>query len=169
MKMLVIGCHQDPIAIAQRDPFTDNGDTLRRWLNLELTQITAETFIAIRNACQTHPANIVFLLPSWRETPERAERAVKAIRNGNPELKIYFIDPFSQASTTYFNLLPYVDRLLKRQRYKSVEDYKKSYVGGTMFTDYLAREWNLDLGGWHIESKIPAGYEERIVSGWNLG
>jgi hypothetical protein len=169
MKVLVLGHNQDPIAVAQRDPFSDNCETLRQQLNLELTHITAETFVAIEEACQTHTANIVFLLPSWEETPEEAEQAVKSIRDGNSELKIYFIDPFSQVSTTYFNLLPYVDRLLKRQRYKNLEDYKKSYVGGTMFTDYLASKWHLDLNGWHVGSKIPIGYEERIISGWNLG
>src|SRR5262249_21746269 len=128
-----------------------------------------ETFVAVSEACRTHPADMVFLLPSWRETPEEAERIVKSIRDENSALKIYFIDPFSQVSTTYFSLLPYVDRLLKRQRYKNMEDYKKSYIGGTMFTDYLAKEWHLDLGGWYVGSKIPAGYEDRIVSGWNLG
>jgi hypothetical protein len=48
-------------------------------------------------------------------------------------------------------------------------NYKRSYAGGTMFTNFLVQKWHFDLDGWHLGSMLPAGYEKRIIAGWNLG
>lgn len=169
MKALVIGYRKDPIAVAQRDPFIYNRKLLRRELNLEVEQIPAETFAEIREACQKNDSDIVFLLPSWRESPSEAEKAIAAVRADNPSRKLIFVDPYAQASTKYFNLLPYVDRFLKRQCYKQRDNYKRQFVGGSMFTDYLSRELKFDFDDWSVGSVVPEGYEDRISPGWNLG
>lgn len=169
MKALIIGYAEDSIAAAQRQPFNDNRRLLRRQLDLKVEHIKAETLSEIGEACKKHDSDIVFLLPSWRESPSEAERVIKKVHEDNPKRKLIFIDPWTQTSSRHFNLLPYVDRFLKRQRYKNLEEYKRHFIGGSMLTDFLARQWQFDLDGWYVSSEIPEGYEERIASGWNLG
>src|SRR6185436_14603363 len=169
MKALVIDCLQDAISAAQFDPFYINREVLRQQLDLEVDRIATESLGAIREEILPDSVSSVFLLPSWEEAPAKAERAVESIRKAKPERKIFFIDPFSQASTVYFAVLPYVDRFLKRQCYRDSEDYKKNYVGGTMLTNFLVNGWHFDLNGWHLGSEVPPGYKDRIIPGWNLG
>lgn len=168
-KALVVGFNNDSIAVAQREPFIYHQGLLRRELDLKVEQFQAETFSEITEVCRKHDSDIVFLLPSWRESPSEAEKAIKVVREDKPNRKLVLIDPFAQVSTNYFNLLPYVDWFLKRQRLKDLSEYKQELIGGSAFTDFLAKEWGADFTQWYVGSKLPEGYEHRIVSGWNLG
>lgn len=166
---LVVGYIQDFVRVAQRDPFIYNRSHLQRQLNLNIKHIRAETFSEIGEACQKYASDIVFFLHGHREDPKEVERILEKIRRDHPTRKLIFIDPFAQASTWYFNLLPYVDRLLKRQSYQNFEDYKKPFIGGSKLTDFMAKHWHLDFEKWYVGSEIPQGYEDRIMLGWNLG
>ena len=79
-KAVIVGFKSDSIAVAQRDPFVYNQGLLRRSLDLKVKQIEAETFSAISEACKKQDADIIFLLPSWRESAREAESAIKAVR-----------------------------------------------------------------------------------------
>ena len=169
-KALIIGCDRnDAIAQAQREPFMYHKKSLRQKLNLNTEHIYTNNFAEIAQACQQQDSDVVFLLPNWRETPEVAEKAVKSIRENNPNRTLIFVDPFAQTSTRYFNLLPYVDRFLKRQCLADLEEYDLKSIGGSTFTEFVARQWQADFSNWSIDSKIPDGYQDRISSGWNLG
>lgn len=169
IKALIIGSNRDSIVKAQCEPFTYSRKQLVQQLNLKVQYLPAETFADIAQVCKQHESEIVFLLPYWRENPLEAEQIMKSIREDHPHRKLILIDPFAQASTKYFNLLPYVDRFLKRQRYKNIEDYKQHYIGGSQFTDFVARKWNYNFEGWYVGSDVPSGYENRIQLGWSLG
>jgi hypothetical protein len=168
-KVLVIGSDRDFVTKAQLDPFFYERRSIRRMLGPSVNYISASTFSEIGEICERYTSDSVFLFPFWNESADHAERAMEKIRTADPQRKIIFIDPFAQTSSNYFSVLPYVDWFLKRQRFKNLTDYTKEYAGGTMLTDFLVKQWGIDLEGWSVNSKIPAGYEHRIVTGWNLG
>jgi hypothetical protein len=168
-KALVVGDFNDSIRSAQLEPFLYHQKQLRRQLALNVVSVNAKTFADIGEACIRSDADILFLVPAWNEQPDEAERVLEKVRQHHPSRQLIFIDPFAQASSRFFNVLPYVDRFLKRQRYRDVQDYKNSYIGGSMMTDFLATKGGLNFEGWHVGSKVPAGYENRIATGWSLG
>lgn len=172
--VIVVGYSNDTIAQAQREPFMFYEKQLRTALNLEVKQFTADTFNEIDKICRTYDSDIVFLLPSWRESVNndllnRSEDIVKNLKIDYPNRKLIFIDPFAQISSNYFRLLPYVDYFLKRQCYKDLELYKKKFIGGSLFTDFLAKHWNLDFSKWYVGSQLPENNIHKIIPGWNLG
>ncbi len=171
---IVVGYRNDGIAQAQREPFLYYKKQLRNHLNLSVKQFSAETFNEIDKICRTHDSDTIFLLPSWREGLSEhllniAENVVKQLKIDYPRRKLIFIDPFAQMSTKYFRLLPYVDHFLKRQCYKDLELYRKTFIGGSLFTDFLAKHWNLDFSQWYVGSELPEDSINKIIPGWNLG
>lgn len=171
MKAVIIGNAKfrgqaDQISAFQLYPFFDNRRALHRDLGLEFKQIHADTFAEIEAASQGVKADVFFIRPIWREDPAEAERVMAKLRRQNPAAKIIFIDPFDQTTTRYFNVLPYVDALLKQQGLKDVNLYKQSFTGGMLLTDRLTRELGYDLQGWHVGSDVPEGYLSRIKTGW---
>jgi hypothetical protein len=168
-KALVVGSVKDLVTQAQREPFIYYNLSLLRKLNLQVKHLRAETFAEIEKACGDNHSDIVFLLPFWNESTQEAERVLKALRQSQPTRKLIFIDPFAQANTNYFNVLPYVDYLLKRQRYKNLKDYQRSFVGGSLLTHTLATKLDLAINEWYVGSQVPQEYQHRIIAGWNLG
>jgi hypothetical protein len=171
MKALVVGNakHEiDDIAAAQLYPFFQYRKQLQTKLGLTFKHIQAYMFADIAEACKNVDADILFIRPDWREDASEAEKALESVRKNNPNKKLIFLDPFDQTATRYFNVLPYVDCFLKYQRLKDVSQYRQKFIGGGMFTDYLAREWHYDLQGWNVGSEVPEGYEHRIATGWNF-
>lgn len=169
MKALITGSKRDSIVKAQLQPFNYSKKALRERLGFEFKYIPAETFSEIGEVCQKQDYDVVFLMPFWGEDPELAGQVLQNVREKKPDSKIIFIDPWAQASSKYFNLLPYVDWFLKRQRYQDVNEYKRHFIGGSMFTDFLANQWHYNFEEWYVGSEVPEGYENRIISGWNLG
>ncbi|WAL61305.1 hypothetical protein [Thermocoleostomius sinensis] len=172
MKAVLIGkaSFKDPdiIPASQLYPFFSHRAVLRRELGLEVQHIHAHTFAEIEQVTDGLSADVFFIRPAWQESPSEAERVMAKLRRHNPTAKIIFIDPFDQTSSRFFNVLPYVDRLLKYQRLKDVSTYTKALVGGTFLTDRLTQELGYDLNHWHVGSDVPSGYESRIDTGWYL-
>ncbi|PSB30425.1 glycosyltransferase [Stenomitos frigidus] len=174
MKALVIGNAKfntsDLISPAQLYPFFGFRQQLKRDLGLTFHHENASTFAEIEQVIQTFGNGIdaFFIRPAWDESPIEAERVISKLRATHPTSKIIFIDPWDQVASSFFNLLPYVDRLLKYQRLKDISQYQNGLLGGTAITDYLARELGYDLQGWQIGSEIPPGYADRIETGWNV-
>lgn len=167
--VLVVGSTQDAVRVAQREPFFYNQKSLQKQLNFKLKHARAETFSEMGEVCKNDTSDIVFFLPGKREDPKEAERVIEKVRSNNPDRKLIFLDPFAQANTWYFNLLPYLDAFVKRQAYQDLEDYDRSFIGGSKFTDFISKYWQIDFEGWSVNSPVPQGYNDRIVTGWNLG
>jgi glycosyltransferase involved in cell wall biosynthesis len=172
MKAVLIGkaSFKDPDSIpaSQLYPFFSHRDVLRRELGLVFQHIHAHTFAEIESAAEGLKADVFFIRPAWQESPIDAERVMAKLRHQNPNAKIIFIDPFDQTSSRFFNVLPYVDRLLKYQRLKDVSAYTQPFTGGTFLTDRLTKELGYDLNNWHVGSEVPSGYESRIDTSWYL-
>jgi hypothetical protein len=172
-KAIVVGYNNDSIAKAQRDPFFYSAQVLKKTTNFSIKHFYAESFAELGQIAEQQDSDVVFLMPSWRdslseEALTQSEKILQKLRNNN-DRKIIFIDPFAQANTNFFNLLPYVDHFLKRQSYKDINNYKKDFIGGFMLTDFLSQKLNMDLSQWYVGSKCPEAYIDRINVGWNLG
>jgi hypothetical protein len=160
----------DNIASAQLDPFFINRKRLKDELGLIFQHIQA---VSIENILQVSKnistdTQILFIRPDWREDPDRLVEAFQHIRVAHPRQTILFIDPWDQVSSRFFEVLPYVDKLVKYQRFKDVQRYHQPIVGGTAITDYLAKQQGYDIGTFQVSSKVPIGYEHRIATGWNV-
>ncbi len=172
-KAIFVGCNNDFITRSQLDPFFYYAQALKRTVNLSVKYFYVETFAEISRTVEQKDSDVIFLMPSWRESLSKemltqSEKILQKIRINNDK-KIIFIDPFSQTNSNFFNLLPYVDSFLKRQSYKDINNYKKDFIGGLMMTDFLNKKLNIDLNQWYVGSKCPEDYINRINVGWNLG
>jgi len=168
MNILLIGGTEDSIVAAQREPFTDECHSLKRQFGMTLKSVRAETLADIQFGCQQDNSDAVFLFPSWRESAIDIERVVREIREDQPNRKLIFVDPFAQTSSNFFNVLPYVDRFLKRQRPRDLSEYRQGFIGGSRFIAAIA-ESGIELNGWSVSSQVSPAYEHRIATGWNLG
>lgn len=168
-ELLVLHCQRDSIIAAEVDPFTYSKQYLERHYGAVTVFQSVESLEDSIAFCLATRANFVFLIPFWDEKPEIAEQCIREVKAQRPRLVIAFVDPWAQANSTYFSLLPVVDHFLKRQCYRSRGDYFRQYAGGNMFTDYLAKQRDYDLHGWYMDSPVPPGYGAKIRPGWNLG
>lgn len=171
---ILVGYIDDSVAKAQREPFVYNEKLLKEELNLQVKQYDAVTFSEISKVCNSVNSDIIFLLPTWKEslTEEKlnnAENIIRELREKNSYRKLIFIDPFAQTTSNYFRLLPYVDYFLKRQRYQNLDEYQNDFIGGSKFTDFLATQWKFDLSNWYTGSKVSSEFQDKIKTGWNLG
>ncbi|MDY6936576.1 MAG: glycosyltransferase [Cyanobacteriota bacterium] len=169
MKALLLGLKADSILTAQLEPFADERKSLRRQLDLNVQYIETQNLAQMEEACQKYDSEAVFFFPFWREDASEVVRTFQKIRSEYPDRQLIFVDPFAQGNTMFLGVLPYVDVLLKRQRFRDLNDYKREFVGGNEFIEFIARHWNIDLEGWSVSSEVPEGYEHRIASGWSLG
>jgi hypothetical protein len=172
-KAIIVGCNNDFITKSQLDPFFYSAQALKITANLSVKHFYAETFAEIGQTVERQDSDVIFLMPSWRESLSeemltQSEKILQKIRSNNDQ-KIIFIDPFSQTTSNFFNLLPYVDSFLKRQPYKDINNYKKDFTGGSMLTDFLNKKLDIDLKQWYVGSKCSEDYINRINVGWNLG
>lgn len=168
MNILLIGGTSDPIVIAQREPFADERHLLNRKFDITLKSVRAETLAEIEAGCKIDNSDGVFLFPSWRESAMEIERVVRELREEKPQRKVMFVDPFAQTSSNFFNVLPYVDRFLKRQRPVDLSDYQQGFSGGSRFTEFIAKS-GISLNTWSVGSEVSPVYQNRITTGWSLG
>lgn len=169
MKALLLGLTTDLILAAQQEPFADERQLLRRQLGLTVRHIPTQNLSQMVEACEKDDSEVVFFFPSWCEDAWEVEQSFKAIREKYPTRQLIFIDPFAQANTRFLGVLPYVDRLVKRQCLSNRTDYKRQFVGGNELIEFIAQHWDIDIDGWFVGSEVPDGCEDRIVSGWSLG
>lgn len=157
----------DGVANSQIWPFYEYRRVLRRQLGMDFVHRNANTFRDIEAAVKLGiPADVLFVRPSWEESPAAAEKAMRVAREAYPQAKIVFIDPFDQTSSRFFGVLPYVDWLLKYICLKDNALYREPYEGGSYLTHRLAREFGYEVGNWHVGSPVPPGQESKIVPGW---
>lgn len=169
MKAIIIGSQKDNIVKAQCEPFFYSQKQLLKELGLKIKYIPAETFQEIKIILNQELADVIFMIPFWGEDANEVIRILQEIRTNQPARKLIFIDPWAQTTSRYFGVLPYVDWFVKRQRYCNLDLYQKKFIGGSLLTDYLAKEWQLDLADWFVGSEIPDNCQHKIIAGWNLG
>ena len=166
---LFVGYTNDKIVTAQQEPFLYYKHELRQELGLEVAVKNVPTLNEAVNLCLGDRSDIFFLMPNWREQPEVVETLIRTLRQQKPHAKLFFVDPFAQASSRFLSVLPYVDGFVKRQRYQDQSLYTQDLIGGSVLTQYLVQQQHYKLGNWHVGSIAPRGYASQVKTGWSLG
>jgi hypothetical protein len=83
---------------------------------------------------------------------------------------VIFFDDADGAGDTRFEVLPFVDKYLKKQIFGSFEDYQRRLYGRHLFTDYYHEEYGVEDE--KRFTRLPLSPEvnaSKIVLAWNLG
>src|SRR6056297_2038038 len=175
MKAILVGNYSqeiDNVSYSQLYPFFKNREKLRKKFGLEFKHLQADTFPeiqeALKNSTDADASEIIFIRPTWRHETDEAISFFSSIRDTYPDKRIILIDPWDQVTGRYLAVAGFVDYMFKYQGLKDKQDYLKSYVGGTVVTDYLHREFGYDVSDWNVGSQPPADCVDRILPGWNF-
>jgi hypothetical protein len=175
MKALLIGPYiekKEPIAYAQLYPFFEHREALRTMIGFEFDHREGNTFAEIGAVLDGVPDmdgyDAIFLRPTWRHSSDEAVAFFSGIRQKFPRHRIVLVDPWDQVTGRYLCVAPHVDHILKYQGLKDPAGYQKEYIGGTIVSDYLARNHGYEIGDWDVGSRVPEGYLDRVLTGWNF-
>jgi hypothetical protein len=149
--------------------FRMNERALRKGLGMSFEMASAETLQEVEQAVLRRPADVAFIMVSWREKPEEVTSLFRRLsgRPGRPTL--VFLDYFAPASSPFFGVLPHVDCYFKRQMYRDPSLYLEDFDGGNLLTDYLSKVMGIELDGWDFSSVPDPDHLHKLVHGWNLG
>lgn len=82
---------------------------------------------------------------------------------------LVWLDSSASTGTTHFQVLPYVDKYIKKQLLKDVSLYKKQYYGARIYTEFYKRRFNLqDEKAFSVEP-LDIKYASKISLSWNYG
>ncbi len=121
------------------------------------------------NFARNFQSDVITLRPDWSIDISLLTDDVLKIKKNNPNSKIVIFDPFDQTTSRFFPILNEVDLLIKYQIYLDKTLYNQDYLGGTLLTEQLAQQNNIDLADWHCNSLVPDGCLDKIIPGFNYG
>ncbi len=153
----------------QLAPFEMYRKHLRQKLGLTFKRSDPPDLQGIEEAVRSNAADVAMVMVSWAEPKAKIISLFQRLREDHPRLKIIFLDYFAPTCSPFFQVIPYVDLYVKRQVLRDRSLYKKPFLGGFIFTDYLVQKMGYEIGDWHFGSFIPDGLERKLVHGWNLG
>ncbi len=82
---------------------------------------------------------------------------------------IVWLDSTDSSGTTSFEVLPYVNKYVKKQFYKDKNFYRKNFFRGRYYADYYQKKYdiekNYEFNFFHLNEKD----EKKLVLGWNIG
>lgn len=107
----------------------------------------------------------LLLCPKWHTDPTELETLIAAIREAG-SFRIGLVDFCDGTSTPFLRLLTQVDLIIKAHALRNPAAYQRQYVGGYIFTDYLATQLGWDIGDWSFGSIIDSGQAYKVVPGW---
>ena len=84
--------------------------------------------------------------------------------------RIVWLDDSDSIGVTHFELLPYLDRYLKKQLFKDRSLYAEEFYGGRIFSDFYHRRFQ-------VEDPVPfaqffpldPALSEKLGLSWNIG
>lgn len=84
---------------------------------------------------------------------------------------VVWLDTADSTGTPHFEVLPYVDRYLKKQILKDIELYSKPIWGSRLHCEYYHNKYGLDDAEICDETFIPLNmdYKDKIGVSWNVG
>ena len=83
---------------------------------------------------------------------------------------VIWMDDSDSTSVTHFEVLPYVEKYLKKQLFKDKSLYRKDYYGGRIFSDYYHEHFNVnDVDVFQQHYPLEKEYEEKVDLSWNIG
>lgn len=83
---------------------------------------------------------------------------------------IVWMDDSDSTTVTHFEVLPYVDKYLKKQLLKDRSLYRKELYGGRIFSDYYHEKFGInDRNIYQQYFPLDEKYESKIDVSWNIG
>jgi hypothetical protein len=83
--------------------------------------------------------------------------------------KIYWFDETASTGTTNFEVLPFVDRYLKRQLLRDTTQYYEAWYRRRIYADYYHRRFGLtDPDEHYTETPLTPDYAHKLGVYWNL-
>ncbi len=87
--------------------------------------------------------------------------------------KLVWFDLSDSTGTTHFDMLPYVDTYVKGQLLKDKSQYRNTWVGARVFTDFCHQYWGINdvqADEAHL-NHLPAEFAllDKVKLGWNSG
>lgn len=105
--------------------------------------------------------------PLWAQQREKVFEILKRLRAECQRL--IWCDVTDSSGATQFQVLPLVDRYLKKQLLKDRTLYKNDFYGARIYTDYYRRQYALpDTGAFRVEP-IREDQTPKLAVSWNLG
>ncbi len=138
-------------------------------LGMTYEMVAADNLADVEAALIRRPADVAFVMVSWKEDPEAVTRLFRSLPEWSGRPKLVFLDYYAPASSPFFGVLPHVDCYFKRQMYRDPSLYSKEYEGGNLFTQHVSQSLGIDLNGWTFASVPDPNHLHKLVHGWNLG
>ncbi len=164
MKKVVILSHNSRIADFTVYPLRKN----RRWLRERGYHVK----VVYNPDPQVVEADILCLssvcIRKWWSRPERVFRFVEQLKRHCNRF-VYF-DEFDSTGVTHFEILPHVDRYLKKQLLKDRGLYTRSFYGDRIFTDFYHRRFAVsdDTPG-HQSKPLDPALAHKVGLLWHIG
>lgn len=155
------------LAYGQIYPFLKFARSLKSALGVETIVASTEDLSEIAAACarHAHEVSAFVLRPGFHNDPGRVVKFFADLRTRHPNHRIVLLDPWDQCTGRYLGTLPYVDHLVKYQAYRDPATYQRDMIGGTLFTDYLAREQGFAMDGVNLGSRVDPRHAKRLMLG----
>ncbi len=157
----------ESIAHSQLYPLFKYRKVLQEELGVTFDHFNSFDLDAIERACEQrkHDVAAFIVRPDWRTPPDDTVALFARLRERHPGHRIVLIDPWDQCTGRLLGALPYIDKMVKYQRLVDPQEYYRPRIGGTIPTDYFAREHGYDIPN-DTGSLAPEGTADRIMSGW---
>lgn len=83
---------------------------------------------------------------------------------------LVWMDDSDSTTVTHFEVLPYVDKYLKKQLLKDRSLYRKEFYGGRIFSDYYHKKFNInDNVEYQQYFPLNEKYDKKVALSWNIG
>jgi hypothetical protein len=79
------------------------------------------------------------------------------------------MDLTASTCTTYFQVMPFVDRYWKKQLLKDLSLYENRFYGERIYTDYYMRHLKIDNESTYTVEPLKEDDKDKVSLSWNLG
>ena len=171
MKTVHILANNAPIVGYALAPLRHNRDRLRE------SGYAIKVFHKSSDECLS--CNVLCLIskPTFRLVKERepvcneSGPIVRFLRRARRSAdRIIWMDNSDSTGVTHFELLPYVDRYLKKQLFRDRSLYQKEFYGGRIFSDFYHRRFGIrDDEPFTQFHPLDPAMSDKVRLSWNIG
>ncbi|MHC4811440.1 MAG: glycosyltransferase family protein [Planctomycetota bacterium] len=122
----------------------------------------------LRRIAETRP-DVVVDFRDWWEPCDRIAEFIDRVREASPHSAYVLMDGADQAVSRHLPLIEHVDVYAKGQILADPAEYATDHLGGSPFTDFIARSLGIDLEGWHFGARVDGAVAARMHLSWNIG